>query len=268
MMADVFALPDWLEAYAVNDASMADAYEALGAESRSVLKKCIARLHRIWGESPERAVSLRCPSRGFCLECEDLPADAAVIVCEADYRHPVAFLAALMPAVLSGARLVLPFFLSPGGSAPSALSGTGAPPAAPLLAALELAGVEHVYLVNEGAALDFVLGLPSDASRLVLVGEKPFGQSLVLHAHNTGLPCRSFVQPPRYYNERLGRMVELSFAMADAGSRRVDEPGVAGSLYGAPVCLDADHENVWIWPDLGPEWFRLRRMRLFSPRAS
>jgi hypothetical protein len=32
--------------------------------------------------------------------------------------------------------------------------------------------------------------------------------------------------------------------------------------YDATVRLDAAHESLWLWPDLDPDWFRLRRVRL------
>ena len=42
----------------MDDARMGEAYESLSPQSRAVLKTCIARMHRIWGESPERAIDL------------------------------------------------------------------------------------------------------------------------------------------------------------------------------------------------------------------
>ena len=265
-MADGFVFPDRLEAHAVDDARMAEAYESLDAASRAVLKKCIARLYRIWGERPERAVSLNCPDRSFCLECEDRPADTAVIVCEAGYRHPAAFLAALMPAVLSGARLLLPLFLSPGTAAPLPDARTAALPSAPLLAALELAGVERAYFLDEDAVLECVRELPPDTARLLLIGEKPFGQRLVLHAHSVGLACRSFVLPPKYHNERPDQNKERSFEARPSGET-ADEPALSDGFRQAFLRLDAGHEHMWIWPDLDPDWFRLRRMRVYSPGA-
>ena len=100
-MIEPFSCPEWLETHALGDDRMGRAYESLSAESRAVLKTCIARLHQIWGESQDRVLQLGCPRQGFCLEREDHPAEVAVFVCAADYRHPTAFLAALMPAVLA-----------------------------------------------------------------------------------------------------------------------------------------------------------------------
>lgn len=278
-MTESFSCPDWLEAHALDDAAMGRAYENLGAASRAVLKTCIARLHQIWGESPDRSLSLRCPRQGFCLEREDRPAEAAVIVCASDYRHPTAFLAALMPAVLGGVRTVLPLFTpssdaacshrtarAPGSGQKAAFSpDREAPPPDPLLAALELAGVERAYLLDEEAALALLQELRPETGRLVLLGERPFAQSLVLHAHAVGLACRSFLRPPRYWNERLGRILTLDFPAGRAFSGPEEESPEHGPEGFEPcVRLDAAHEALWIWPDLEPDWFRPRRARLFS----
>ena len=256
-MAEPFSFPDWLDDHAVDDARMGEAYESLDAQSRSGLKTCIARLYRIWGESPDVSRSLSCPRQGFCLEREDRPAEAAVIACAADYRHPAALLAAIMPAVLAGVQALLPAFILP-----PAVSGPL--PAAPLLAALELAGVERAVVLDEEAALSLTRELRPERSRLLLLGEAPFGEGLILHAHNAGLACRSFFRTPRYWSERLNRAEALSFAAEKASGKNILVE-CRGEAADYPVRLDADHESLWIWPDLEPDWFRLQRARLFTP---
>lgn len=272
-MTAPFSCPDWLDAHALDDARMGEAYESLSASSRAVLKTCIARLHQIWGESPEQAVSLRCPRQGFCLERAERPADVAVIVCAADYRHPTAFLAALMPAVLAGARAVLPFFV-PSATLASSLGpisaslsepGRNGMPAAPLLAALELAGVERAFVLEEDDVLRFLREVRPEASRLLLLGEKPFAGPLLLHAHEAGLAVRSFFLTPRYWNERLRRVAILSFPAENTFPRRDGQQAECqNGVEDMPVRLGEGHEEFWIWPDLGPDWFRLPRARLFS----
>ena len=258
-MAELFSFPDWLDDHAVDDARMGEAYESLDAQSRSALKTCIARLHSVWGESPDLSRSLSCPRQGFCLEREDSPAEAAVIACAADYRHAAAFLAAIMPAVLAGVRALLPAFVL------SAVSAGREPlPAGPLLAALELAGVERAVVLDEDTALTLARELRPERSRLLLLGEKPFGERLILHAHKAGLACRSFFRAPRYWSERLNRAEPLSSAAGNDSGKDVFAE-CRGDAAEYPVRLDADHENLWIWPDLEPNWFRLQRARLFTP---
>ena len=98
----------------------------------------------------------------------------------------------------------------------------------------------------------------------MLLGEEPFGEGLILHAHNAGLTCRSFFRTPCYWSERLNRAEALPFAAENAsGKDALCECRGDASDY--PVRLDADHESLWIWPDLEPNWFRLQRARLFTP---
>lgn len=260
MAAEPFSFPDWLDDHAVDDARMGEAYESLDAQSRSALKTCIARLHRVWGESPDLFRTLSCPRQGFCLEREDRPAEAAVIACAADYRHPAAFLAAIMPAVLAGVRALLPVFVLP-----AALDGREPLPAGPLLAALELAGVERAVILDEEAALSLARELRPERSRLLLLGEKPFGERLILYAHSAGLACRSFFQAPWYWSERLNRAEPLLSIVENASGGQKGDFSVSGDAADYPVRLDADHENLWLWPDLELNWFRLQRARLFTP---
>ena len=138
-------------------------------------------------------------------------------------------------------------------------------PANSLLAALELIGVEQAYLLDEASTLSFLQEFRPETGRLLLLGERPFAQSLVLHAHFTGLACRSFLQPPRYWSDRLGRIMTLDFTAGRIFSSQKEEVPEQGQEHSnTRVRLDATHENLWIWPDLDPDWFRSRRVHLFS----
>lgn len=262
MTEDSFAYPDWLDQYAVAEALMAEAYESLDLASRSAFKKSIARLHAIWGERPELERQFFCARQGFCLERENRPADVAVIVCSAGYRYPAAFLAVLMPAILAGTRSLVPVFTPVGPEEGSAFSGNVrvVRPQALLLAALELAGVEQAFVLEEADILRLLQGLRPETTRLVLLGETAFGESLLLHAHAGGMGCRTFMRPPWYYSERLGLTV-LSGFEPEVPLAEGEEPPCAG----AALRLDAAHEDVWLWPDLAPDWFRLCSARLFAP---
>lgn len=270
-------LPD---AWVLDEARFGEAYAALDAYERSLLKTCIARLHQIWGESPDLNLS-RVARRGFCLEREDRPAATAAIVCPASYRHPAAFLAALMPAVLAGVARILPLFVT---------DRPGDAVSAPLLAALELAGVEDAYAPDGAAAIEALEALRPE--RLVLLGDGELGRRFAARAHELDVCFRSFAHPPRYYNERLGRAAIQEFTAEPPAPSRSDGQcrGFAGQSgeHGRAGCpardapgrrepcaerkrdvpalsLDAAHEQVWIWPDLDPGWFRKARLRLFRP---
>ncbi len=257
----------WLDEYALHDECMGAAYKSLSGQSRAVLKKCIARLYRLWGECSGRERLLRHFADDFCLEQEEFPASCALFVCDAAYRHPAALLAAIMPALLAGVKEILPCFVSSSQNAPSP---DWRLPHAFLLAALELAGVEQAFHTSLPALEEFLRMFSAKHSngRLVLLGDAPFGEDLLLRAHSENLRCRSLVHPPLYYNARLALVVEQNFGEQPCKSMQTNPASGAqcerDGESGIFLHLDEAHEDIWVWPDLDPVWFRSRRMRLFS----
>lgn len=238
--------------YMVGDEAFAEAYEALGAVRRAGLKRCIAVLYESFGETPVRETVRRAFRQGFILEDDDAgPAPYVIIVCDAFYPCAEGLLAALMPALAAGARPHLLFRDSKGGVAH------------PLLTALELAGVEEAWLLDDARIQDFFRAATGPATetasagacaaanmppgmldgapdrtprlhagaeaRLALLGEEAFGEGLILEAHRRGALCRSlFGLPPE--------------------ARRAREA----------AATPAAHGPVLFWPHLEPGWFRLR----------
>lgn len=248
----------WLEGHAVEDDRMAQAYEALDGRERAVLKKCIARLHQIWGECPDKTRSTTTFRHGFGLEREESPAPFAVLACECSYPSAAAYLAVLLPALLAGVPRVLPCFITP--------QNSGAKPDHALLAASELAGLPRVFAASEEEALALpgLLSACGSGGRLVALGGSGFGETLALAAIRSGLACRVLNSPPVYFNARLHRPVEQGFCPEPSGA---PEPFVEPGEDELFLHLDAAHEDVWLWPELSPGWFRRRKMRLFASRG-
>lgn len=249
----------WLDAHALADSRMAEAYESLSDNERAVLKKCIARLHAVWGECPAHESRNRSFRQGFGLVEENAPVSHVLLACESSYPSPAALLAVILPALLAGVSCILPCFAPASGRAALQRDIT-----APLLGALELAGVERAFAASEHdiCALAELLRADGDRGRIVMLGDPGFGESLALHAHRAGVPCRSLTRPPLYYSNRRCAVAEQRF------TRNKDEPERADALpcredEAMFLHLDAAHEDVWFWPALDPGWFRTRRMRLF-----
>lgn len=264
---------DWLNAHVVPDDAMAEAYESLGNEGRAVLKKCIARLYRLWGEMPLRQQNSTRFSEDFCVEVNDVPSPYALFICEASYASPAALLAALMPAVLAGVGNLLPCFVpdeNSGAHGDTAGSDTCLPVAAPLLAALELAGVERAFCASteQSEKLLSLLYEEEGPGCLVILGKGSFGHGPILAAHEKGLNSRSLCHSLRYYDSaRETPMIhcfrqEPREGLAGADRDKVDNRGPeASEIF---LHLDAEHAGVWVWPDLSPAWFRSRQMLLTS----
>lgn len=219
----------WLQEHALDESVSARAYEAAGPQARSLLKLCIARLHAFWGERPLAEASSRSFSQGFTAVRETTPAPYALIFCPVDYESPARLLAACLPAVLAGVERIIPCFVTRGGMGSS--TGMDGPlPGDGLLAALELAGLEQAVCVSEAEALTAFSLLHTDLGigRVLILGEAPFGEAFALAAHRLGIPS--------------------------AGCRELPDQPV--------LTLDAAHAGVWIWPDIGPDWFRSSSLRL------
>ena len=219
----------WLQEHALDESASARAYEAAGPQARSLLKLCIARLHAFWGERPLAEASSRSFSQGFTAARETVPVPYALIFCPVDYEGPARLLAACLPAVFAAVERVIPCFVTRGGFYASA-GAAGPLPGDSLLAALELAGLEQAICVSEAEALAVFSLLHTDLGigRVLILGESPFGESFALAAHRLGIPA--------------------------AGCR--EAPGRPA------LTLDAAHAGVWIWPDIGPDWFRSSCLRL------
>ena len=256
MEHNAVALRERLELHALPDELMGEAYEALGDRGRAVFKLCIARLHRLWGELAPGEISDRRLAPDFRVVTEERPADFALFVCEASYRHPAALLAGVMPAILAGVENIFPCFVS---------GNEGELPRPELLVAMELAGVERCFFLpaDDSAAFAYWLREAAEDGCLVVFGERSFGGDYALAAHYGGLACRSFTSTPVFTCLGDGRPMWQGFENLLPGNAPVPQESEAGEgRSGGGLQLDAEHADVWVWPDLSPAWFRRRGMRL------
>lgn len=250
----------WLDGHAVPDGLTADAYERLGGEGRAVLKLCIARLHRLWGEQPLDECTEKRLAPDFSVISQVAPSPYALLVCEASYAHPAALLAAVMPAILAGVEEILPCFVHCG-------DGAAMPPAAPLLAALELAGVERAFHTSATECEEFLRLLLNEnpSGSMVYMGGGSLGGAFAPIAYTGGVRCCFLTSPPRYLPVDSDNAVEQRFGPALPANVSVSvEEGSPADRERLFLRLDPAHAHVWVWPDLSPSWFRTRHMTLKS----
>lgn len=303
-MCDDFPYPAWLEAHAINDGDVAKAYESISAGQRSGLKAAIAALHRIWGESPRLREQTRAFSPSLAVREEARAAPFAVYLIEENYRYPACLMAAVMPAVLAGVERILPCFLpsaagvggkdSPRTAAKTTTAGAArvkpaqnirqaavAPekPAGPLpnphlLAALDLAGIERSFATTAEAAQKLLSDMTQTLGpgRLVIIGQPaPAGApadgpacdrvnglaGLALAALRLQTPCIDLSGTPRFLS---GQKPVCPPAAGDSRPKAGRSPAPVPNL-----TLDKHHENIWLWPQLGPDWFCDKRAHIFRP---
>lgn len=132
--------PAWLEAMRPDDRLAASAYENTPAPLRALLKSAIAFHFQFWGEMPtEQTQGVRNPAAGFAWQRAERPVPWTLAVMDPAYASPARLLAALLPAVLAGVDMIL-------------VVCPDQPPAPVQNVALDLAGLENLYVVPSAGA--------------------------------------------------------------------------------------------------------------------
>lgn len=158
-----------LEAFRIDDALLAQAYDAMPPALRARLKTAIAFQYHLNGEAPAwETRRVHRPTAGFCHTVHEKPAAWTVAVIETDFNSPARLLAALMPAVLAGVERI--FVVS-----------FGAPPDDALLVALELAGLEDIFVLPP-CAVRQQRGVDPLQLLVTLFDESPDGRLLLFPA--------------------------------------------------------------------------------------
>ena len=259
-------LPELCEQYRIDESLFAKAYAELGAEKRAVLKKNIALLYSFWGQSNEERTLVRHMTEGYTVTCTAVSAPYTLVVCEANYQHPACFLAAVLPALLAGAGLVIPCFVG---------NEIVAEPNPALLVASELAGLEDsIFVSHEHDVLPVLKSLRSlGQGRLLVLGTKPLASEPLLFALENNLPCRAMLHEPTFQMLEIANEVDVKFAEFSASGAKTLNPaslsanswenqaGKASPLP-CPLALAKNCQNLWIWPDLEPDWFKNKSLKL------
>ena len=137
--ASVRTPPAWLDALRPDDELAASAYENTPAHLRALLKSAVAFYFHLWGEAPaEETRRVRSSAAGFAWARAESPVSWTLAVLDPAHASPARLLAALRPAVLAGVEPVL-------------IVCPDHPPLPVQSVALELAGLENLYVVPTGA---------------------------------------------------------------------------------------------------------------------
>lgn len=268
-----FAFPGTIEPRLVADGAFGEAYDALAAGERSVLKTAIARMAAVQGtaDAGEKRSS-SAMRQGFRLYEDERPAPWVLVMWDGAYVSPSRVLAALIPAMLAGVSEIMACRVTDGPGL-----GAGAFPA-PVLAALELGGQELVAACGTEEALALIAHCCGEDSRgrLVFLGaDRVFERAARLAAAH-GTPCRhmagpvrigiatsSFTRPVSTDHLRLAHpdavFVPFEGGVAEGGFSAVfcAEEAVPDYLGSAPLVLSPGNEAYWHWPDVCRDFFRV-----------
>ncbi|WP_432736340.1 histidinol dehydrogenase [Maridesulfovibrio sp. FT414] len=262
----MFAFPDWIEEFQVEDNLFAEAYEATEPRLRAWLKKTIAQVYGVNApESPRKSWTVNTWPGGFETEVSQRPLDWTVMLINEGSVSPVRILAALVPALAAGVKNVLAIY-----------EGQGHIPQS-VLAAFELAGQEDIVRLERdrleellttiavGGSCGAVLDMRQDAnlflnSPYVRYWRAPFISSISV--------CKDEESPD---------MDALAFAHPDVDFIDVDEDSIAEcsgdcavvpaefvgeALVSFRTVLAYGQEGCWIWNDFGSRFFRQESIAL------
>ncbi|MDR2050787.1 MAG: hypothetical protein LBQ63_03345 [Deltaproteobacteria bacterium] len=255
------------------------AYEALPPQWRACLKSQIAMLHKLWLPlNPERLCLRDLPGAGS-LFCEYTPRSWIIFVLAADYASPVGLIAAVLPALMAGAELILICRLKDESCPvhfPSSLS-----------LALEFLGQECFYSLDAGelsALLENMLAQSGpESGGMVVLGDDGAGEALFLRAQRLGLASR--LLPGRMRIALAGdsgrhsgaedHLLRWLYPQAEFLPLALDPGGAYAAVFGrsaspcpapsssrqkkvfpkAALALGPGREFFWLWPNLAPRDF-------------
>ncbi len=171
----------------LDDALFAGAWEEVGDKDRALLKTAIAwhfhRLGRCSGKLSRESSSF---SAGFALRFSEQPAPWVLAVLEEGFASPARLLAGIVPAILAGV--------------PQITAAASSPPPPAVLAALELAGIEDVFLAGQHGAESMLRDYARNMGNgrlLHFCGTHPCRDRLSACAGGMSIPCMHIPSDPR-----------------------------------------------------------------------
>ncbi|MDR2744632.1 MAG: hypothetical protein LBB66_05485 [Desulfovibrio sp.] len=266
--------PEWAEKRRLDDALSAQAYEAAPPQCRTALKCGLALAFMHFGTCPGRThETLQDTQRGYWRQTEAFPAPWAIVAFTPGYTAAARLAAACVPAHLAGVPLL-------------GAVCVGGIPSGQALTALDLSGVEDIFVLDAAGLCALLEESQPGPGRLVLLHEGEL-DSARRTSRALSIPCYEERRPPNLVlPDRTAFNIELlSFAQGGALEQALEPanpvtpaalsltskaaqghcrrhrhgPHHADSLALSPGC-----EGFWLHAGLTPDFFRVSRMA-FGP---
>ncbi|MBA4358009.1 MAG: hypothetical protein C0405_09835 [Desulfovibrio sp.] len=281
-----WTLPSWLHPRLIADARFARAYETLGDQRRALLKGLMADHYSL--APPLASLASECSRQlasGLTLRTLARPRPFVLLLIDPSLDAPALFLAALMPALCSGAAHVLVVRLGPRSQLPDVLltacelagqervAALGPTLAVSLLSECALSGLPGLVLYPETLGLRRVLQRPAlraqlEASRLRLVPLRPpRALGLWRDAPDQFAPERvdflyaglSFeaggAGPGRQARKAKGPDPFAAFAATPRDLLLAPDARLGPGRTAARLLVGESRTGLWAWPGLTPEVF-------------
>ncbi|MDR1658898.1 MAG: hypothetical protein LBR94_00965 [Desulfovibrio sp.] len=261
--------PEWAERRRLDDALAAQAYEAASPQCRAALKSGLALAFMHFGASPGRThETLQDAQRGYWRQTEAFPAPWAVVAFTPGYTAAARLAAACVPAHLAGVPLL-------------GAACVGGEPSEQALTALELSGVEDIFVLDTANLCALLEESQPGPGRLVLLHEGELdGARRASRA--LSIPCYEERHPPNLIlPDRTAFDIELlAFAQGKALEQALEpvSPVTPTALYltseaarghcrhhrrgprhADSLALSPGCEGYWLHAGLTPDFFRVRR---------
>lgn len=269
------AWPDWADTTRVDDALAEQAYEHASPACRTALKAGLALTHVHFGESSGFCHEQRRETQaGFWRHSASFPAPWALIAFTPGYTAAARLMAAAAPALLAGVPLV-------------GAACVGGKPSPEALVALELCGVEDIFILDEVSLSAFLEESRPGPGRLVLLHTGELDHAA--HAARVlGVPYREERRAPALIlsDPEAFDIAVLRFAQGQALDAALEpaRPIIPEALYlkpggarghckapkhgpfrfSASIALAPGCEGFWLHQEITPEFFRVTR-RAFGP---
>ncbi len=179
----MFPSKDW-NRYLVSDQVLSYSYDFVGDVNRSWIKKFIAYLFSYYGhDSRTECVHKARERAGFVHERVSSPVPGVAVLADSHFKNWNRLLASVIPAAAAGTADILVFLIK-----------NHEQPCPEILAALELAGVENIFLIDqqEIRSVAGVLSNARDAAIIDLCSRSPVEDIFAKHPDNNHKYIRLF----------------------------------------------------------------------------
>ncbi len=232
-----------LEAYRIDDATRAQAYEVASSPQRQCLKTAIA-YHALCGENiQEQHLKQNFIVQGFWQEKHIKPADFVLVLCAENFAAPARLIAATMPALLAHVPVYL---IAIGTPAPS------------LLLTLELLGLEESFAIGADRASNVFESLFQELFEvenreqgrvMLLANSKDDTQSLIF-VQAKALGCPTFEDAQKHeitFATDLDEASKELLAFAHAGARLSEKISPDSHTFYSQKSVEntASYTDIW-----------------------
>ncbi len=250
-----------LEPFRIDDQRVAEAYEQAGPKRRSLIKTAIAFSFFHFGKMPgESSVFYQDSSLGISSRCSRTPATCNLLILESGFSAAARVCAGAILPLLAGCNPPL-----------AIIAGE---PAAPALCALDMAGTTDIFLMPASRIEEFLAKTCLNPIPAVFLGESG-PSAIAANARNKKLSVYEDCLPPTLLKDASICLSDADWQFCQGQIPQTGSPA-PGVFYDAlytekneaadgsqsRLTLDASGAGFWLFPGLGPDFYRQKHIAI------